>query len=104
MPRIPIQMYKHTGCQAKSKALETKSFELWINVFTDCMFSFEAQSILPEIENQKGKWQFCSANKGTLDLYSESTHIFHSLKLTVLLSVSKIATLLVLLLVLQRHT
>jgi len=55
MPRIPIQMYKHTGCQAKSKALETKSFELWINVFTDCMFSFEAQSILPEIENQKGK-------------------------------------------------
>jgi len=55
MPRIPIQMYKHTGCQAKSKALETKSFELWINVFTDCMFSFEAQSILREIENQKGK-------------------------------------------------
>lgn len=55
MPRIPMQMYKHTGCQAKSKALETKSFELWINVFTDCMFSFEAQSVLPEIENQKGK-------------------------------------------------
>lgn len=70
---------------------------------TDCMFSFEAQSIPPEIETENWKRKNDSFNQWALALTIEAIHIFHSLKLIVLLKVSKNDALLILLLVLQRH-
>lgn len=34
---------QHTHCQAKSRVMDYKIFEVWVTVVTDCMFGFERE-------------------------------------------------------------
>lgn len=37
--------------------MDYKSFDDWITVFSDCMLSFETQTIAPEIATDYPKWK-----------------------------------------------